>query len=65
MTYVIKVVNNCEMEFFRSVMHINEITGDPFNGELFELHYNIKLDKGNLTFKSEAHYTWFLLRWSQ
>lgn len=32
--------------------------------DAYQAENNVKLDDGELVFESEAHYTWFLLRWS-
>lgn len=32
--------------------------------DAYEEEYNVKLHDGSLIFESEAHYTWFMLRWA-
>jgi hypothetical protein len=65
MPYTVQIVHNCEKEFFRSQLALTS-RALPFDHfvKLYIEAYNVSLDNGCLIFESEAHYTWFLLRWS-
>jgi hypothetical protein len=33
--------------------------------DAYQDEYNVKMVDGELVFESEAHFTWFMLRWGQ
>jgi len=67
MTFKVKVATIFK-QYCKSHRALNRKT--PFPGSfkafetLYEKEYNIKIDRVYLIFQSEAHYTWFLLRWT-
>lgn len=66
MSYKVKIINNCENQFVKSHIALRiKLDGNirAFT-KLYKEEYNIILESGYLIFKSEAHYTMFLLRWS-
>lgn len=41
---------------------LGHMAGESFWDAYYNEH-NVKMDDGYLFFKSEAHFTWFMLRW--
>jgi len=67
MTFTVRISGNCEQQFRRSHIALMEkLQGTEWTGfvKLYEQEYNVKY-KGDLTFDSEADYTFFLLRWTK
>jgi hypothetical protein len=64
--FKVKIANNCEREFINSHIALKRKSDGNINSftALYHKEYNIVLSSGYLTFKSEADYTWFVLRWS-
>jgi len=66
MSYKVKIVNNCEHQFVKSHIALRKKLDGNISAftKLYKKEYDIILESGYLIFKSEAHYTMFLMRWS-
>ena len=65
MTFKVKVANNCEEAYWNAMKEITVSHMDSgFWREYERVHNLVMCKNGYMIFKSEAHYTWFLLRYS-
>ena len=71
MTYRVEVGINTDRPIWRAYVNSYEAFKHPLGHmagksfwDAYQAEYNVKLVEGELVFESEAHFTWFMLRWS-
>lgn len=64
MTFKVKVANNFEKAHWNAMKEITVSHMDPSFWREYERVHDLKISQGYITFKSEAHYTWFIMRYS-
>ncbi len=71
MTYRVNVDLKLNNEVWRAYANSYEAFKHPLGHmagksfwDAYMAEHNVKLDDGELVFESEAHFTWFMLRWS-
>ena len=70
MTYRVNVGINRYNSVWRAYVNSYEAFEHPLGymagksfWDAYQAEHNVKLVEGELVFESEAHYTWFMLRW--